>query len=81
VIEAQTLDGQTDFPNSRRIASKLGLRVDNANLHAPSMTWASVQECRWSLCPAMRSSTVTLDDVRSLIEEPSRPSLRRTGVT
>ena len=33
VVEAQVLDRSPDSPNSGRISSKLGLRIDNADLH------------------------------------------------
>jgi len=36
VVKAETLDGETNLPNSGRIPTKLRLRVHHANLHRPS---------------------------------------------
>jgi len=33
VVKAQVLGGSPDPPNRARISSKLGLRIDNTNMH------------------------------------------------
>jgi hypothetical protein len=42
VVKAQILDRCPDPPNSGRIPSKLGLRIDNANLHRSTPSAATV---------------------------------------